>query len=206
MRNPIRLKNLRGRFLPYIVVGLVILVLRRPTQAGLALGLPLVLLGAVLRSWGAGHLVKTDALTTEGPYAHLRHPLYLGTLLVATGFAFAVGGVWTLAVLAFVWPWFAFHYFPRKERSESARLAARHGEAFERYRAVVPALLPRLRPYRAEPLPAAAASASTASASAASAKGWRLERYSENNELGTLLAIVGGVLLLIARAAWRSPG
>lgn len=195
MRNPIRLKNLRVRFVPYIVIGIVILALRRPPPEGFAMGIPLVVAGAALRSWGAGHLVKTDELTTAGPYAHVRHPLYLGTLLVATGFALVVGGVWTLAILAFVWPWFGFHYFPRKERSESARLAARHGEAFACYHAAVPALCPRWRPYRA-------ATGVAAGGPARAASGWRLERYSENNELGTLLAIVGGMLLLVVRAAW----
>ena len=34
----------------------------------------IVVLGAALRSWGAGHLLKNDGLTITGPYAHLRHP------------------------------------------------------------------------------------------------------------------------------------
>lgn len=198
MRNPIRLKNLRLRFLPYVALGVVIVVVRRPTALGFVLGMPLVLAGAGLRSWAAGHLVKTDALTTQGPYAHLRHPLYLGTLLVATGFAFVVGGPFTFGILAFVWPWFAFHYFPRKERRESARLLARHGAAFARYRDAVPALRPRWHAYHDGHCADAAVEADDFGRTAA----WRLERYSENNELGTLLAILAGAMLLVARATW----
>ena len=32
--------------------------------------------------------------------------------------------------------------------------------------------------------------------------GWRLERYSDNNELGTLLAVVGGLVVFWLRAVW----
>lgn len=193
MRNPIRLKNLQLRLLPYIVIGLVVLVLREPPTWGFALGLPLIAVGALLRSWGAGHLVKNDSLTTTGPYAHLRHPLYLGTLAVATGFALLLGGLWTLALLAVVWPWFAFHYFPRKDRAESARLAALHGETFVRYHAAVPALWPRLRPWRGGP------ERSVPSAEPSGAA-WRLERYSDNNELGAVIAIVAALMMFGIRA------
>jgi len=198
MRNPIRLKNLRPRLLPYVLLGLAIVWLRPPTQAGLALGLPLVAAGAALRGWAAGHLVKSDALTTTGPYAHLRHPLYLGTLLVATGFAVVLGGLRSVALLAVIWPWFAFHYFPRKDRTECARLASLHGEAFERYRAAVPALLPRLRAWGGEGVGAGVSSAGEATR-------WRLSRYSENNELGTALAIVAAVAFFGWRAGWGGP-
>ena len=195
MRNPIRLKNFRLRFLPYIVAGLGIIALREPSLAGFALGVPPIVAGAALRSFAAGHLVKNDALAKTGPYAHLRHPLYLGTLLVATGFALLAGGLLSLAVLAAVWPWFAFQYFPRKDRVECARLTALHGEAFARYRAAVPALWPRLRPWRdrLDPAPENRNAACTR---------WQLARYSDNNELGTLIAIGAALLLFWARAHW----
>ncbi|MBY0398885.1 isoprenylcysteine carboxylmethyltransferase family protein [Myxococcota bacterium] len=195
MRNPIRLKNLRPRYIPYFLIGIAVIVLRRPPLEGFALGVPVVLLGLTLRSWAAGHLVKNDRLTTTGPYAHLRHPLYLGTLLVATGFALILGGYFALAALAFIWPWFALHYFPRKDLAESARLAALHGDVFARYRAAVPALWPRPGGRR-DPQRSAGAGAAIASA------GWQLERYSDNNELGTVLAIAAALVVLALRAAW----
>ena len=195
MRNPIRLKNFGPRFLPYMIAGLAIVVLREPPSEGFAVAVPAIAAGAALRGWGAGHLVKNDALTTTGPYAHLRHPLYLGTLLVATGFGLLFGGIWTLAVLAAVWPWFVFHYFPRKDRIECARLDALYGEAFVSYRAAVPALWPRLRPWRAVSDPGPSCSNSSASC-------WRLARYSDNNELGTLIAILAALLLFWGRSSW----
>ncbi|MCA9505215.1 MAG: isoprenylcysteine carboxylmethyltransferase family protein [Spirochaetaceae bacterium] len=191
VRNPIRLKNLRARFLPLYVVGVLALIFLPPDPSRFGLALPAIGIGTALRSWGAGHLVKNHALTTTGPYAHLRHPLYLGTLLVGSGFAWLVGGWIAFAALAVLWPWFAFRYFPRKERSESARLAALYGPRFERYRTAVPALWPRLRAWR-DP---------DESGDPVAASGWRLERYSDNNELGTLLAILAGVLVFALRAS-----
>ena len=48
--------------------------------------------GATLRFWGAGYLVKNDRLTLVGPSAHLRHPLYAGTLCLALGFGVIASG------------------------------------------------------------------------------------------------------------------
>ena len=187
MRNPIRFKNLNARFLPLYVIGVVALVCWPPRAESLVLGLPLIGLGAALRTWGAGHLVKNAELTTSGPYAHLRHPLYLGTILAATGFAIWAGGWRALVGLACIWPWFVFHYFPRKERSESARLEAAYGERFVFYRNAVPALRPSIRRFRED-------------RTADGPGRWALDRYFENNELGTLLALSIGVLIFW----WRS--
>lgn len=186
MRNPIRPKNLNARFLPFYAVGFAILIFQPPRPDGFITALPLIVAGAALRAWGAGHLVKNDRLTTTGPYAHLRHPLYLGTILIATGFGIWAGGWLAVAILGFLWPWFAFRYFPRKEQSESARLEATYGERFVRYRREVPALWPRMRAWRDEP-------------ATDRRSGWAIDRYDANNELGTLLALSLGVLVFWIR-------
>ena len=178
MRNPIRLKNLRLRFLPLYLLGGLALVWMEPTVWGFLLGATLVLLGALLRSWGAGHLVKNDHLTTTGPYAHVRHPLYLGTLLIGMGFSIIVGGWVALGLLALLFPWFFLDYFPRKEKVEGARLEELYGEAYTSYREQVPALWPRLKPW----VPGEIGS-----------WGWSGQRYSGNNELGTVLALAAGI-------------
>ena len=187
MRNPIRRKNLNARFLPLYLLGVAILIFQPPKPGGFAVALPLIVLGAGLRGWGAGHLVKNDQLTTTGPYAHLRHPLYLGTILVATGFGIWIGGWIAVAVIGCLWPWFAFRYFPRKERSESDRLEAAYGDRFVRYRREVPALWPRLHGWQGEQATKARG-------------GWELDRYSDNNELGTFLALSIGVVVFWLRS------
>ncbi len=60
-----------------------------PSVWSLAYGIPVSIAGLALRGWAAGHLAKNQRLATSGPYAYVRNPLYLGTLLVAAGLAIA---------------------------------------------------------------------------------------------------------------------
>jgi protein-S-isoprenylcysteine O-methyltransferase Ste14 len=196
MRNPIRLKNLNLRFAPYYVAGALLLVYSDIEWRWLALGTAPIGLGLGLRSWGAGHLVKNDRLAATGPYAYLRHPLYLGTLLVATGVALAFGGWTTLVVLAIVLPWFFLHYFPRKERIEAARLEARYGACYAEYRRQVPALWPRWPGWRPDP----DAVAVGAGGSLVPVR-WSAACWDDNNEHGTLLFVLIGLGLLALRAS-----
>lgn len=69
------------------------------------LGLLMMVLGESLRFWGAAYLgltarsssPKSAKLVTKGPFAHTRHPLYLGNALLTAGFVIASGAGW---------PWF----------------------------------------------------------------------------------------------------
>jgi hypothetical protein len=145
-----------------------------------------VTLGAGLRAWGAGHLVKNDLLSFGGPYAHLRHPLYAGTLCLALGFGVIAGG-WALAlVLGGFVPAFFLYYFPYKERVESERLTLRHGRAYTEYRQAVPALLPSLSRF-------------TPAGGEAVRERWSLRRVRDNDEEGTLLGVAAALLLLALR-------
>ena len=188
MRNPIRLKNVNFRYLPWYGLGLVALLWSQPDPVSFGWGATLAVCGLLLRSWGAGYLVKNDSLTTSGPYRHVRHPLYLGTLLIGIGFALIVGGWWTLVLLPFLAGWFFLQYFPRKERSESARLEGLYGDRFVVYREQVPALIPWWG--------RVAGSESPGSEN----QNWSLARYSDNNELGTLIAVLA--LLLLCGLRW----
>jgi len=49
-------------------------------------GCVLIFAGLALRSWSAGVLRKDRELTTAGPYALIRNPLYVGSFLVMSGF------------------------------------------------------------------------------------------------------------------------
>src|ERR1700739_3959046 len=63
---------------------------RVPQPAAIAWSLALVLPGLWLRGYAAGYVKKNRELTQTGPYAHTRNPLYLGSMLIAFGFAFAL--------------------------------------------------------------------------------------------------------------------
>ncbi len=192
MRNPIRLKNLSLRFAPVYLAGILVLAFVEVSWRGFWLGMPPLLAGLVLRGWGAGHLIKNERFAITGPYAYVRHPLYLGTALVAVGFASMLGGWPTIAVLVMMAAWFFLRYFPRKERIESQRLEARYGQVYRDYREQVPALLPKLEPWRLASVGAERVETNTR---------WSAACYDENNELGTLLAASAGICLFALRAS-----
>src|SRR5260370_170409 len=72
--------------------------LSRPDLRSLVIGLPISLIGLLLRAWAAGHLAKNVRLAESGPYAWVRNPLYLGTLVVAGGLVVA-SRRWLLAAI-----------------------------------------------------------------------------------------------------------
>jgi protein-S-isoprenylcysteine O-methyltransferase Ste14 len=83
--------------------------LAAPTWNSLAEGLPLSALGLALRAWAAGHLEKNRTLAVSGPYAYVRNPLYIGTLMVAAGFVLAsrrweLGGLFAAVFLLIYLP------------------------------------------------------------------------------------------------------
>ncbi len=49
----------------------------------------LVVPGVWLRAYAAGYVRKNAELTQTGPYAYTRNPLYLGSIMIAFGFAVA---------------------------------------------------------------------------------------------------------------------
>jgi len=188
VRNPVRLKNLKLRFLPVLLAAVLGLVWLQPLPVARDLGLVLIAAGLLLRAWGAGHLVKREQLTVSGPYAHLRHPLYAGTLWICTGFALVLG-VPGLGLLAATLVWFFASYFPHKERVESDRLEEIYGGAYASYRARIRPLWPALR------------APSLAGDMAGERLRWSAARYADNNELGTLLGVASGIALVLLRAA-----
>jgi protein-S-isoprenylcysteine O-methyltransferase Ste14 len=92
-----------------------------------------VVAGLALRTLASGHVKKNAELTTTGPYAYTRNPLYLGSILLAGGFAIAARSGWIVVVLAVM---FAAIYLP-VVRSEENWLRAQFPE-YEEYALRVP--------------------------------------------------------------------
>jgi protein-S-isoprenylcysteine O-methyltransferase Ste14 len=115
--------------------------LARPAAEFLALSLLLVVPGLWLRGYASGYVKKNAEITMTGPYAYTRNPLYLGSMLIAFGFALAARSVWIAIVLAVL---FAAIYIP-VIRSEEAYLRSAFA-GYDAYAARVPRLIPRLRP------------------------------------------------------------
>ena len=121
----------------------VFLVFARPCGRSLLLSLLMVGPGLWLRGYAAGYVRKNAELTRTGPYAYTRNPLYLGSVLLAFGFAVAAGRwVFGLVLVAL----FLLIYWPTI-KSEEAYLRSVF-PAFDVYAARVPRLLPRFSPAR----------------------------------------------------------
>jgi protein-S-isoprenylcysteine O-methyltransferase Ste14 len=110
----------------------------------------LMLLGVAVRltarQWKAERC--GDGLVTDGLYAYLRHPLYLGSFLLGAGLALLLAD--PLLLGAFVVLFWLSHVSVL--RREEAELEAVFGEAYREYRSCVPGLLPRFdRPRRVLP-------------------------------------------------------
>jgi protein-S-isoprenylcysteine O-methyltransferase Ste14 len=179
----IRAKSALGlaRLLVVFAFLVVLAMYARPEKIDFWVGLPFVIAGGAVRAWSAGYLLKTNELAITGPYAYTRNPLYLGRLLLLTGFALMARLPYRLNLVALLvgYAIFFVYYLPRKERVECDRLRERHGAPYEHYEAAVPALFPRLRPYRAE--------------ASAGRGGWHLSRFARNREY--LMIVMEAVLV-----------
>lgn len=65
-------------------------------------GCCIVAAGLLIRSWANGYAIKMDKLTTSGPYAFVRHPLYAGTLLMLIGFTVILNSHWWGVLFIFI--------------------------------------------------------------------------------------------------------
>jgi len=83
--------------------------LAHPTRTSLLAGGLLLVPGLLLRGLASGHVQKDRQLTTSGPYAYTRNPLYLGSLILAAGFVVAARSWWIPAILLVI---FAVIYVP----------------------------------------------------------------------------------------------
>jgi protein-S-isoprenylcysteine O-methyltransferase Ste14 len=114
---------------------------RAPHPAAVAWSLALVLPGLWLRAYASGYVKKNRELAVTGPYAHTRNPLYLGSMLIAAGFALALLS-WPVALVLAVG--FAVIYVPVIASEERFLLSA--FPAYEGYCRRVPRLIPRFTP------------------------------------------------------------
>jgi len=153
-------------------------LLARPSARSLAYGLPVGLVGLLIRAWAAGHLEKNMQLAETGPYAYVRNPLYTGTLLVAAGLVVASRRWILAAIFAAV---FLFVYLPVIEL-EQQHLRELFPE-YEAYARRVPALIPAFRPRNATDR-------------------FRWKQYMRNEEYQALIGFLAGALFLLLRLLW----
>jgi protein-S-isoprenylcysteine O-methyltransferase Ste14 len=124
------------------ILAVVYIWLARPTRTSLIAGALVLLPGLVLRGLASGHVQKDKQLTTSGPYAYTRNPLYLGSLMLAAGFAIAARSWWIVAVMLLM---FAVIYVPVIAGEE--RYLRQTFPEYDEYARHVPRMLPRLTRY-----------------------------------------------------------
>ncbi len=170
------LKKITIRTIPVYLAVIWILYKAHPRNIYFFLGgIALVVVGEFFRIWGCGYLVKTKEFIVFGPYAHLRHPLYLGSYLIGSGFC-VMAGIWWLL---FLWQVvFALYYYPRKEIIEGFRLADIYGEEVFDYMKNVPGLLPRFKAYKKAPVK------------------WSFGKLVKNSEIGIIILDIIGIIVI----------
>jgi protein-S-isoprenylcysteine O-methyltransferase Ste14 len=160
-------------------LAIVVLWLARPTPRSILLGACVGILGLAIRAYAAGYLHKQEVLTTTGPYARTRNPLYFGSGILAVGAAVCTNSWWSAAALLLYFA-LVYSFVMRREEIE---LRAKHGAAFDAYAAAVPLFFPAVF---------------VRTGGKARNGGFRWQQYRKNHEYQ---AAQGFFLLLIALAA-----
>jgi len=145
------------KYRSYTPIPLILILLYQadPVVPWLLIGLGLVLLGEGIRFWAilyAGGATRTrnvgaESLVTAGPYGYMRNPLYLGNILIYAGVVFIAGGPWMWQMLVITIGFFTWQYSQIITLEEDT-LSGIFGAAYAEYRANVPRIIPRFRPWR----------------------------------------------------------
>ncbi|MBI3650930.1 MAG: isoprenylcysteine carboxylmethyltransferase family protein [Acidobacteria bacterium] len=168
----------------FLLAPLLILA-AQPTPRSLLIGAALSLIGLLLRAWASGYLKKNQELTTTGPYAHTRNPLYFGTFIMAAGIAISTDAWWFVALFMAL---YLLIYVPVMQ-AEAATLAKLFPHEFALYSQRVPMFVPRLAPYRDEKkLPAQT-----------SERRFALSQYLKHREYQAALGLLLGYAILVAK-------
>ena len=174
-----RFKRVTIKTIPVYAAIVGLIVFAKPQPFWFVIGFIFIMSGETFRIWAVGHLRKTKEVTTTGPYAYVKNPLYLGTFLILVGFCTMASNVLLLAIGL---PIFMIYYVPFKKKREGDRLRNKFGLVWEDYDRAVPDYIPRLYPY-----------------AKAGNRPWSKELFFENSEHGTLIMVILGTLILLGR-------
>ncbi len=186
----------RRSFTPVPVIAVFVLA-ARPTWTTFAAGLPVVILGELLRAWSVayaglgtrGRTIGAEELVSWGAYAHVRNPIYVANFLLCVGCGVMAGLAapsWRGAVGLAAVGLFAFQY-AAIVAAEERWLSAKFGPAFEVFRATVPRWIPQV---------------ARGGAAAPGRPRWREAARSERD---TILGILAILAYVAARIYWPRP-
>ncbi len=151
----------------------------KPTPFSILFGSFVLLPGLALRGLASGHVQKDKELTTSGPYAYTRNPLYLGSIMMAAGFALAARSWWIVIIMTLM---FAIIYIPVIS-GEEAYLRKTFAD-YDEYARNVPRLFPRFTRF------------GTAQGAYSSARYWKHREYEASLGSAAMLGVLVAKLLL----------
>lgn len=157
--------------------------LAHPAAWSILCGSGVAAAGLAVRALASGYVRKNEDLATTGPYAYTRNPLYLGSIIIAIGFALAARS-WMILIVLFVM--FVAIYLP-VIRGEEAFLRERFPE-FADYERRVPRLLPRI--------------GGLFSASDSARGEFSRKLYLQHREYNALVGTLAMIVLLTVKLLW----
>jgi protein-S-isoprenylcysteine O-methyltransferase Ste14 len=157
------------------VIAAAVLYFATPTGISILAGLPFALAGIVFRALAAGVIKKDSTLATTGIYSLTRSPLYLGSALLAVGFAIMSADeiAATLLGVPFVL------IYPRVILREEEHLERLFPNEFRKYKAAVPRFFPRLTSHPQLT--------------------FSINQYLANREYNTVMGFIGALVLFLAK-------
>ena len=136
-----------------IIPAIPALLLARPTLLTLIIGVLIILPGELMRIWGVSYAggetrttkVGASVLVTQGPFAYLRNPLYLGNLLIYFGIGIMSNALFPyLQIIGPVYFYILYYYIIKEEEGF---LKNKYKEKFDDYYKSVNKFVPRTTPY-----------------------------------------------------------
>ena len=156
--------DIRNFFFKYrsytpIPIGVMILFFSRPNESYALLGFAFLLVGESIRLWAvsyAGGITRTrkvgaPKLCSSGPYSYVRNPLYVGNMFMYLGFVF-IGGAANIFLMAATTLGFFLIQYSLIISLEEETLNGLFNANYTRYKDNVPAIFPRLTPWKNDDL------------------------------------------------------
>ena len=124
-----------------VILVVVFAVLSQPTLYFFIVGCLFVLDGLLIRLYASGFVYKNKELSTSGPYAYVRHPLYTGNILILIGISLASGCI-SAFVISIIFFWF---YYPAAIEYEDRKLKSLFPGSWDSWSQQTPALVPKFK-------------------------------------------------------------
>lgn len=117
---------------------LLVSLFGNPDETLLHIGTGIAAAGTLVRLWASGHVMKNKELATDGPYAFVRHPLYVGNILLLIGFSLASSLWWSYVLMIAL----LLFYYPPTLSYEDNKLRDYFGDAWIEWSNTTYALIP----------------------------------------------------------------